>query len=101
MSKHTPGPWLQSHRQTGPEAWNTQVYDEAGRTIATLAWYPVTLTGGLIGTAREANARLIAAAPDLLEACRYIVEAGETGDEETAIAKARAALAKAESEPVK
>jgi len=32
----------------------------------------------------------------LCEACRYIIDAGETGDEMTAIEKARAALAKAD-----
>lgn len=46
----------------------------------------------------DANARLMAAAPELYEACRYIVEARENGDETTAFIKARAALAKARGE---
>ena len=49
MSKHTPGKWLQSHRE--------MPNDEDGM-------YAV------IKTYREANAKLIAAAPDLLEACQ-------------------------------
>jgi hypothetical protein len=46
--------------------YSTEVYDAAGETIATVAWYPVKTKSGSIVTAREANASLIAAAPDLL-----------------------------------
>lgn len=73
---HTPGPWGQSHRQTGEESWNTEVYDAKGETIATLAWYPVKTAEG-VSTSREANAHLIAAAPDLLAALQAIFDAEE------------------------
>lgn len=72
--RHTPGPWFQSHRAIPNDKdgiYSTQVYDEKGETIADLAWYPVNLGNGHIGTAREANARLIAAAPDLLAASKH------------------------------
>jgi hypothetical protein len=68
MSKHTPGPWAQSHRAIPNDPngmWSTQIYDTNGKTIADVAWYAVQ-EGNVISTSREANARLIAAAPDLL-----------------------------------
>ena len=58
QTKHTPLPWQYSHRETSDGMYSTQVYDEAGETIATLAWYPVQ-EGSLTRTAREANAALI------------------------------------------
>lgn len=61
--KHTPGPWSWSHREIPGGNYSTQVYDVAGKEIATIAWYPVTQNNITI-TSREANARLIAAAPD-------------------------------------
>lgn len=61
---HTPLPWFQSHRQTGPESWCTEVYDVEGDTIATLAWYPVQTAQG-ITTSRGANAAFIVLACNL------------------------------------
>jgi len=43
----------------------------------------------------EANARLIAAAPDLLDACKAVDEATRGGDYEAAFKAVRAAIAKA------
>jgi hypothetical protein len=59
--KHTPGPWGASNFGPGKGAWEITA-EETGQSI------------GVIGAMRtpeeveEANARLIAAAPDLLEA---------------------------------
>lgn len=89
MSKHTPGPWKvakprKSYRDgnmmygiVGPECVSD--YEDWGFT--------------------EANARLIAAAPELLEALRNLVEAAthHQADARAALAKARAAIAKAEA----
>jgi hypothetical protein len=72
--QHTPGPWLQSHREKPDGMWATEVYDAAGETIATMAWYPVKTERGSFVTARESNARLIAAAPELLEALEESAE---------------------------
>jgi len=58
--KHTPGPWTARRMHTG----GFDILDERGRDV-------VTVYGGGVETeSREANARLIAAAPDLLEACQ-------------------------------
>lgn len=64
--KHTPGPWFYSQESIDPD------------------WYIVTINGGLIVAnvnshcRQVANARLIAAAPDLLETLRFLVRAVET-----------------------
>ena len=66
-TKHTKGEWRQAHRICDEEGnYSTQVFDEDGETICTLAWHKVPMENGFT-TDREANAKLIAAAPDLLE----------------------------------
>jgi len=61
--KHTPGPWV-TDSDTGREYVLAPPLDEneGGATIICS-----------MGLESEANTRLIAAAPDLLEACRQIV----------------------------
>jgi hypothetical protein len=80
---HTPGPW--------------KIACESGDWFATLNDYaPIPAT--------EANARLIAAAPDLLEALRDVIgwvpggaaEMWHTDAPTKAVERARAAIAKAE-----
>lgn len=105
--KFTPGPWMQSHREIPNDEdgmYATQVYTPDGETIATLAWYPMPkklkLVEGVeryvIDTYRDANAALIASAPDLLEALERLVEMfkGEPNTE-SAIEQANAAISKA------
>jgi hypothetical protein len=70
---HTPGPWFQSHRKKPDGMHSTEVYDAAGETIASIAWYPVKTENGNIATAREANARLIAVAPKMADVLREIL----------------------------
>lgn len=57
----TPGEWKQSHRAGRDGMYSTEVYDAAGETIATIAWYPKPIANG-IATYREENAAFIAAA---------------------------------------
>lgn len=87
MSKHTPGPWNidkddsgngVSANVNGSRYWITGVIQEPGKEFSD-----------------EANARLIAAAPDLLEALQNIVESGLSTSR---ISAARAAIAKATGE---
>lgn len=78
MTKHTPGPW---------EVWSDL------RIVTTAT--PVKLVADVIdrGTEGRANARLIAAAPDLIEACEAYLY-GRKGNR-ACEAMMRAAIAKA------
>lgn len=67
-AQHTPGPWCCEHRKGSDSMYRTEVFSVEHGVIATCKWTPKNLGSGVTGTYREANARLIAAAPDLLEA---------------------------------
>ena len=81
MSKHTPGPWRIG---TPPPNGEQTIGTQHGLMVA------VVTTGS--GVPTKANARLIAAAPELLEALQEIVNAA---DGDAGLKKARAAIAKA------
>ena len=73
MTKHTPGPWTMHPRfDDGAEV----------RALAPVAWCGVASTVGSSGDQSidadeaRANARLIAAAPCLLEACERLLDGG-------------------------
>ena len=84
MSKHTPGPW-EAGRLAGPDQWMVSGGPDGNRT-------------SIADVSGEANARLIAAAPDLLRACKYVAEIAVAWDPLTPgdIAEVLAAVAKAE-----
>ena len=104
-ARHTPGPWdydwdfIVAPDPDGrhPDSYVAEIAhsDEEGRVAS--------------AEQQEANRRLIAAAPDLLEALDYLLEQtvdmdlkygiGLTEGEEDARAKALAAIAKARDEP--
>lgn len=92
-AKHTPGPW-RVEVDTGPEA----AWERKWPTIHAEK-YEVVGCEGLYGDYETdmANARLIAAAPDLLDALVQFVDEFEGcyADGEPAMIKARAAIAKA------
>jgi hypothetical protein len=86
QAQHTPGPW---HLTPG------SARRDGKASITDQNWERVAL----VEDATETDARLIAAAPELLEALQYIV--GWNPDDwsaETARDRARAAIAKAEGE---
>ena len=88
MSKHTPGPWIVVSRGM----FSPKVVDANSLGICHTTYAP---------TGAEANARLIAAAPDLLEALKEIVDAADGAGWEQldpSFKKARAAIAKATGE---
>ena len=88
-TQHTPGPW-----RMGKRAYDRAIYGQQGAEVASML--------DLFHTPAEslANARLIAAAPDLLEALRDITDLAErygVGEHcDGNILAARAAIAKAE-----
>ena len=87
-AKHTPGPWVTTPEPNGIE-WGV----DAGKWgIATCAAEPGDGT-------TEANARLIASAPDLLAALSDLLAIeGLEGDRRFALNKAFSAIAKARGE---
>ena len=93
---YTKGPWFFADDGT-----LGTVQDAAGRTIAQ-AQQISHRDRHTNHAERQANARLIAAAPDLLEACQITVKAVEDGFENAAMdfseamEKLKAAIAKAE-----
>ena len=89
-TKHTPGPW-QKKRNISSVA----VLDNSGGLVARLPATEWDIEK------QDDNARLIAAAPELLEVLRYIegvALANEPRDLPTIAAKARAAIDKATGE---
>ena len=67
MSEHTPGPWVAKHRHSEAKATDDEIYG--------LGWYiegpPEPMRGQF---AKAADARLIAAAPDLLAALEEVFD---------------------------
>ena len=80
---HTPGPWI---AEKVGDRW--MVSGEGGYLVCQATILPNK-------EMEEANARLIAAAPEMLEACILISRGGGDSDLLTAQEAARAAIAKA------
>lgn len=92
-SKHTPGPWLtdRNNVHTGQIA---TVHHCAGNDWVEI-WSDKWIEHGLGEAVQEANARLIAAAPELLEALDALLNALPSATAHPAIKMARAVMAKA------
>jgi hypothetical protein len=86
MSKHTPGPWTAGIHGLTVDAVHPVRNDATGTT-------PVAFISGYFGEAQEANARLIAAAPELLAALEAVMTHAEA--ENADFSRAYAAIAKA------
>ena len=93
MSKHTPGPWVTGNGKKGTRA-ETSVYAEINDVYIKIAWCDATLGYPHC----VANARLIAAAPDLLEALKTLPQSLAATDDDLNrwLERANAAIAKAE-----
>lgn len=90
QAKHTPGPW-----EWDGSVWQYDEQEEAPWLVQA-PWHDVKSKAVLSGSIRcntEADARLIAAAPELLEALQALL--AESVYESMATATARAAIAKA------
>lgn len=98
MSAHTPGPWKVINHPRVVHVSSQRSVGFGGNGMSSVAW----LTGGSL--AQEANASLIAAAPDLLAALKAMVEWGplaeslDVAEFRVDVANARAAIAKAEGQ---
>ncbi|MBE3085702.1 MAG: hypothetical protein IMZ64_05735 [Bacteroidetes bacterium] len=67
---YTKGEWKTEYRRHENGMYSQDVFDEEGKTIAILDWHAVQIDDRTIGTDREANAHLIAAAPNMYEVLR-------------------------------
>lgn len=104
----TPGPWKLSHQLGEGFSVVREVAPICGRLIPLAMANIITGTqwADIGGDEARANARLIAAAPDLLAACKALLESSEDQLDQSAtvdglancnrMANARAAIAKAE-----
>lgn len=101
MARHTPGPWTASERDRSYVRIDSDHWAMLATVVVRMSGADENIPSG------EANARLIAAAPDLLDALKEFVEpfAGwdiqnfiKRSDPATAVrvTKARTAIAKAE-----
>lgn len=97
MSKHTPGPWFNAGRDDGDGRINIK---SAARGIN--CDFYIAIVGGLPEKEEAANASLVAAAPEMLEALRRSLSWLSSYPGEGAMGcydQARAAIAKATGEP--
>ena len=89
---HTPAPWI---ADLG-EAYRVRAQQDGGQVAIMMNLKGQHgLAGRRSGDEVAANARLIAAAPELLEACRLVEQAQRDGDYMTAFRAVSAAIAKA------
>ena len=91
---HTPGPWKLNR------TYGTLVESESGRTIAAANCCQACGYDPEISAENQANARLIAAAPEMLFALRYVLLFVERKEKEEGgcagyVREIRAAIAKA------
>lgn len=91
QAKHTPGPWkgYRDPHDVEAGAHNPDIYVSADN------WGDIATIGGGPLETREANARLIAAAPDLLAAAEYCVQFCDADISQTLRKRLRAAIEKA------
>ena len=96
MNGHTPGPWMPDRDPRIGMEWNIHVLDRRGHAICFMAH-----SDGASRERDEANAALVAAAPDLLDALQVFAEQSCSDEFITItvrtehVQRARAALAKA------
>ena len=98
--RHTNGPWVVGEKKNVSGILNIEILGEHGYSLVANCYGTTTGLADWYAGARhvDANARLIAAAPDMLEALRGVVDAYENGGMIEPIFAARAAIAKATGE---
>ena len=99
-AKHTPGPWAVGHEMNSERPGSVPVVAMVRDSLG--GKMHVAFVNGMAGE-QEANARLIASAPDMLAALRGMLDGlrvptsvdDQNAEREEACAAARAAIAKA------
>ncbi|MCA0214556.1 MAG: hypothetical protein LCH79_15430 [Proteobacteria bacterium] len=75
--KHTPGPWA-FHLNKSDSLF--VVRDKEKRVICEMSWHSQSREFYTLRAESEANARLIAAAPDMLESIQKLLDAADDSD---------------------
>ncbi len=100
MTKHTPGPWMYHMGRGAYPRYHIQT--TSGYQIASTTQVLDLPSAANENASKKANARLIAAAPDLLDAlitaADYLAEFFEEGRENCHVVACDAAIAKAKGE---
>jgi hypothetical protein len=96
MTEHTTGPWRL--HQWSKAAGNPGVYSRVTAVSNDLEDVDICRFDLFpdAGDAHEANARLIAAAPEMLAALKMVLQHGRIDDSESRMAQVAAAITKAE-----
>lgn len=99
-SKHTPGPWEVCHGgHGGPSGFVIDEYYVLNRTVADDVAIAADIVDPATQMPSEANARLIAAAPELLEALEAVIGCYQCGNDlRIVMDQVRVAIAKATGE---
>ena len=99
--KHTPGPWVDNWAGSGNDGkfvWDECYVYAPGTGVEDIA-IASDITDPLTGKPSQANALLIASAPDLLEALKELLDDyGSIGYSDSLIAKVEAVIRKATGE---
>lgn len=98
MNKHTPGPWFLGESERGRHFRAVDAKEHGA--LASVVWLMEDDDIDGVSSPRcEANAHLIAAAPDLLDALEEVVQWLELGDHEGKMYdKCKSAIARARGE---
>lgn len=104
MTKHTPGPWEHARMRLGAQQKDRRCGfvvngpDDDGTPSLPVRICDLRVPAGVEGFSEgEANARLIAAAPELLAVCEWLMDYAPTGAD---AARCRAVIAKAHGREV-
>lgn len=96
MNKHTPAPWSVQSDPCHFDTLSDVVGGEVKQMQGIKSQMFVSVGGWADVSEQEANARLISAAPDLLEALKLVVDEIDGTFPFESLAAARAAISKAE-----
>ena len=101
VAGHTPGPWMAAAAPSSIVGW--PVVGRMGRSICNVSWMPKKAYPDVsdadyaaFNAECEANARLIAAAPELLEFAKWVADRGGDNNCMDIFKRARSLIAKAE-----
>ena len=98
-AEHSPTPWVKHYSRD--DSGDIGIAAPGAGNVIAEVFSEINEAGKKEIAIAEANANFLLCAvnchDDLVKACQYIVDAGENGDEMTAIEMARAALAKAKA----